>query len=84
MYSTELIRKFPKEPEDPILYVVYNRLHIKEAKELIAIIHGQEYCDKHVTVVAFSDSNERTQYTAPPYHIYIDPDVYKYKNSWNN
>ncbi len=79
MYSTELIRKFPKEPERPILYVVYNDDMVESAQFLVATIHGFPYL-KHVTVVPF----DKRPKTGLSYETYIDPTVYTYKNSWNN
>ena len=80
MYSTELIRKFPPIPEKPILYVVYNEQHIREAELFIGMIHGPEYLEEHVTIVPFGERNVDSR----NYSVYIDPTVYAYKNSWNN
>lgn len=83
MYSTELIRNFPKTPERPILYVVYNQDHILDAKSFIGLIHGDEYLNEHVTVVPLlSNSDHRHDYTK--YEVYMDPTIYKFMNSWNN
>lgn len=81
MYSTELIRKFPEQPTDPILYVVYEDSMIDNVEFLIASIYGQQYLDDNVTVVAFNDPFQRED---KYYSVYIDPLVYKYKHSWNN
>lgn len=78
MMSTELIKRFPKEPLKPILYVVYNNEMIESAKFLIEHIHGSDYL-KHVTVTAF-DARPNDGH----YELYIDPTVYTYKHSWNN
>ena len=80
MYSTELIRKFPDEPKNPILYVVYNEDHILDAKMFIGMIHGPNYLDEHVTVVPFGKPFAKDK----SYDVYIDPMVFAYKNSWNN
>lgn len=82
MYSTELIRKFPETPFEPILYVVYNEDMINDAETLISIIHGEEYVDKHVKVVAFNASPPLNK--TRKYQVYIDPLVYTYKHSWND
>lgn len=80
MYSTELIRKFPDNPVNPILFVVYNEEMVSEAEFHIALIHGVEYFDEHVTVVPLHTRvDEHTKYD-----VYIDPVVYKYKHSWND
>lgn len=84
MKSTELIRKLPKEPEDPILYVVYDETHIEDAEFLIATIHGLEYLKEYVTVVTFKDPNESISSRISSYKVYIDPTVYLYKHSWND
>lgn len=81
MYSTELIRKFPDNPSEPVLYVVYNKQHINEAEYFIALIHGTEYLDNHVKIVPFDEPFEKNGVN---YQVYIDPLVFKYKNSWNN
>ena len=81
MYSTELIRKFPENPTDPILYVVYNESMIEDAKFLISTIHGVDYLNEHVTVVSFNSNHQRED---KHYQVYIDSVVYKYKHSWNN
>ena len=80
MYSTELIRKFPEEPRQPIMFVVYNEQHIEDAKSLIGTLHGFDYLEKHVTVVPYSSRVGNTR----DYSVYIDPTVFTYKNSWNN
>lgn len=82
MYSTELIRKFPQDPFDPILYVVYNESMIPDAETLISIIHGEEYVNKYVRVVAFDTSMPADK--SKKYQVYIDPLVYTYKHSWND
>lgn len=81
MYSTELIRAFPAYPLEPILYVVYENSYINDAKDLIRIIHGKDYLDKHVTVVPFNKPFKKGD---TRYSVYIDPTVFKYKNSWSN
>lgn len=80
MYSTELIRKFPQEPEKPILFVVYNNTMIEDAEIYIAALRGFDYLDKHVKVVPFDHAVDDWR----NYDIYIDPVVYKYRNSWND
>lgn len=80
MYSTELIRKFPEKPHRPILYVVYNEQHIRDAELFISLIHGSEYFEEHVTITTFGSPFEKTR----EYEVYIDPMVYAYKHSWNN
>lgn len=80
MYSTELIRKFPEDPKEPILYVVYNEDMVSDAEFLIASIHGQDYLDRNVTVIPFNTPIDRDI----NYSVYIDALVYKYKHSWNN
>lgn len=86
MYSTELIRKFPENPDRPILYVVYNKDHILDAEAFIGMIHGKDYLDEHVTVVPLlynsEDPDHRHDYTK--YDVYMDPTIYKFMNSWNN
>lgn len=80
MYSTELIRKFPENPTNPILFVVYNEDMVDDAAFYIASIHGAEYLDEHVTIVPLHTRvDEHIKYD-----VYIDPMVYKYKHSWNN
>ena len=79
MYSTEMIRRFPKEPEQPILYIVYNQEMVESTKFLIESIHGAAYL-KNVTVTAF----DRRPNDGIHYEMYIDPTVYTYKHSWNN
>lgn len=81
MYSTELIRKFPYEPTKPILYVVYNEQHIPDAELFIGMIHGEKYLDEHVTIVPFNGPKVKGN---RDYEVYIDPMVFKYKQSWNN
>lgn len=82
MYSTELIRKFPDNPTKPILYIVYNQEHITEAETFIGMIHGQEYLKNVDIVTLLTDECKKADYTK--YDVYIDPNVYKYLNSWNN
>lgn len=82
MYSTEIIRKFPERPEKPILYVVYNDRHIREAELFIGMIHGLEYLEENVTIVPFE--GEHNIANTSGYTVYIDPTVFMYKNSWNN
>lgn len=79
MYSTELIRKFPDTPQAPILYVVYNNEMVIDAEELIAVIHGPDYLNEHVTVVPLSTKVDDHL----KYDVYMDPTVYKYMHSWN-
>lgn len=79
MYSTELIRKFPDNPDKPILYVVYNEDHIHQALSFIGIIHGPDYLD-NVKVVPFG----KPFADVSSYDVYIDPLVYKYQHSWND
>lgn len=80
MYSTELIRKFPYEPTKPILYVVYNEQHVKEAELFIGMIHGEKFLEEHVTITTFGAPFKKSR----DYEVYIDPNVFKYKNSWND
>ena len=80
MYSTELIKNFPKEPKNKIYYVVYNEEMIPEAKFLIEIIWGKEYLDDNVEVI--SSTKQGNKYDIN--NLYIDPTVYLYRNSWNN
>lgn len=80
MYSTELIRKFPEIPSNPILFVVYNEEMVSDAEFFISTIHGEEYLREHVTVVPYNTTVEDHN----AYDVYIDPVVYKYKHSWNN
>ena len=80
MYSTELIRKFPYEPTKPILYVVYNEQHIPDAELFIGMIHGEEFLKEHVTITTFGSPFKKTR----DYEVYIDPNVFKYKHSWND
>lgn len=82
MYSTELIRKFPDNPEKQILYVVYSKEMVWEAKALIGTIHGVDYADNHVTVIPFSEKHD--DMNLRDYSIYIDPTVFTYKHSWND
>ena len=79
MYSTELIRKFPDKPDRPILYVVYNEQHIRDAELFISLIHGPEYFDEHVTITTIDTQFKKDR----DYSVYIDPMVFAYKNSWN-
>lgn len=79
MYSTELIRKFPDDPQEPILYVVYNDNMKADAEAFITILRGKDYFTQHVTIKAFDEPYDRDI----NYQIYIDPMVYVYKNSWN-
>ena len=80
MYSTELIRKFPDNPDKPILYVVYNDDHVVDAQLFIGMIHGDEYLKEHVTITSFGKPFKKSR----DYDVYIDPNVFTYKNSWNN
>lgn len=80
MYSTELIRKFPDNPDKPILYVVYNDTHIQDAECFIGVIHGEDYLKEHVTVLPLNTKVDDPSH----YQVYIDPMVYKYLHSWNN
>lgn len=82
MYSTELIKKFPTNPDRPITFVVYKDDYIDDAKFLIGSIHGFDYLDEHVTVVAINDAGK----TRDPINtqVWIDPTVYQYMNSWAN
>ncbi len=80
MYSTEMIRKFPQNPDKPILYVVYNEDLIVDAKVLITTIHGVDYLDEYVTIVPLNTKVEDHR----KYLVYIDPTVYKYMHSWND
>lgn len=81
MYNTEeLIRRFPEQPEEPILYVVYHEDMIMDAAHLIACIHGSDYLVEHVSIVPLSTKVE----DHTKYDVYIDPTVYKYMHSWNN
>lgn len=84
MHSTELIRKFPENPQRPILYVVYNEHHIYDAKHFISTIHGIEYFEEHVEIVTFNEENPGYKHDFTKYDVYVDPTVYKYKMSWNN
>lgn len=80
MYSTELIRKFPTEPEKPILYVVYNEDMIMDTATLISTIHGADYLVDHVCIVPLATKVE----DHTKYDVYIDSTVYKYMHSWND
>ncbi len=80
MYSTELIRKFPNTPDKPILYVVYNRQHIRNAEMFIGMIHGEDYLKEHVTIATLDKPFKKDK----DYSVYIDPTVFAYKNSWND
>ena len=80
MYSTDLIRRLPKEPTLPILYVVYNDAMIEGAQFLIAEIHGFAYLS-NVTVVSSLGDGSKNKLN---YETYIDPLVYTYKHSWND
>lgn len=80
MHSTELIRKFPAVPDRPILYVVYNQEHIRDAKIFIGMIHGDEYLNEHVTITTIDTPLKKER----DYSVYIDPMVFAYKNSWND
>jgi len=81
MYSSELIRKMPNTPKQKILFVVYNEDMIKEAEQMIATIHSREYLWDHVTVTSFDKPFDRK---GQDYSVYIDPMVFKYKQSWND
>lgn len=81
MKSSELIRKMPKNPQEKILFVVYNEDMIEEAKQMIAIIHSRDYLFDYVTVTSFERPFNRQ---GQNYSVYIDPMVFKYKNSWND
>ena len=80
MYSTELIRKLPDYPDQPILFVVYNDDMVDDAEFYIATLRGQDYLDKHVTVVPLNTKVDDVR----KYAVYIDPMVYKYQHSWND
>lgn len=80
MYSTEMIRKFPVTPKQPILFVVYNETMVDDAEFLICSIHGAEYFDNYVKVVPLNTKVEEHG----KYSVYIDPMVYKYMHSWND
>ncbi len=80
MYSTEMIRKFPVQPQRPILFVVYNDTMVEDAEFLIKTLHGSSYVDNHVTVVPLNTKVEDHS----KYDVYIDPMVYKYQHSWND
>lgn len=80
MYSTELIRKFPETPINPILFVVYNEEMVPDAEFFISNIHGDEYLKENVTVIPYNTKVDDRRM----YDVYIDPMVYKYKHSWND
>ena len=80
MYSTELIRKFPKDPVQPILFVVYNNKMVDDARFLIRTIWGEEYLNKHVTVTSYNKTGDFDR--KMDYQVYIDPMVFRYKAQW--
>ncbi len=80
MYSTELIRKFPEAPTNPILFVVYNEEMVSDAEFFISSIHGEQYLRDNVTVVPINTKVKDYRL----FDVYIDATVYKYKHSWND
>lgn len=86
--SISTIEKFPADPESNIVYYVYEKNMVEATESLIAEIHGQEYLDKYVSVVAISDGLPEAlkgiYLNANTLSTYFDPLVFKYKNSWNN
>lgn len=80
MLTPDLINRFPKNPEKPILYVVYNQDMIADAAYLINEIWGEDYLAEHVTITSIDV--ELSQNTRE-YAIYLDPLMQTYKHSWN-
>lgn len=84
MYSTELIKKFPADPDSPILFFVYNKEMVSEAEFLISVIHGQEYLDKYVTVLPIGTDEARLKQNSNNVSIYIDPTVFSMRTNGYN
>lgn len=83
MYTTELIRKFPKVPNRKILFVIYDKEFQEDAETFIRTIHGDEYMNDFVEIVTIKDNVDKNHYSPAFYEIWIDPTVFKYMGSWN-
>lgn len=77
-YSTEIIKRFPQRPTDPITYVVYNEDLIPGAESLIKLIHGCDYFRKNVTVRAL---HEGTGQLIQASNVYFDPSVRTHRSN---
>ena len=83
-YSTEVIRKFPTNPDLPIIYVSYNKDMSIGAENLIRLIHGDEYFDEHVRVACFDTLKEVVTSIGGHCDIYFDPTVYVNRSNGYN
>jgi hypothetical protein len=53
--TIKLIEALPDEPDNKIVWVVYNKDMIANAKQQIIEVKGQDYFDKYVTVTSGGD-----------------------------
>jgi hypothetical protein len=74
-----LVQKFPENPTQPILWVVYNEDMIPSAKKLIESIRGKEYLQKFVNVVSIDNQDKDRNCT-----VYLDPLLYNYLGNGND
>jgi hypothetical protein len=85
--SIQTIEKFPVDTEAYIVYVVYNEDMVSGTESLISEVHGRDYTDKYVTVVAMNDNwSERVPVKSSDAEVrmYFDPTVFKYRGNGYN
>lgn len=67
--TTAMISALPANPSKHIYWIVYSEDMVRYAEEQIKLVRGEDYFNRHVTVVAKNDpSKERTTGT-----LYFDP-----------
>lgn len=62
-----MINGLPKQPDGPIIWIVYNEDMVGYVQNLISDIKGKDYLDEFVTVVPRSSSSKYNG------KIYFDP-----------
>lgn len=82
--TDELINEFPTEPALPIVFIAYNADMVPAIEKTIISVHGKEYFDDYVTVVAANTSNLNDVRFNGPSAIYLDPNFFRYHNNGYN
>lgn len=83
MTTLDIIKRFPKFPERPIVLIVYNEELCEDAETDILFEHGSAYLEKFVTVVPQSTDDSPTL-RAEGCDVYLAPEMLRFMNNGYN
>lgn len=82
--TVDIIKRFPEDPDRPIIYFVYNEDLVHGTESIIRLMKGEDYFNRHVTVKPLRTEDNKEHIIDTKHVCYYDPLIHQLKGNGYN